>query len=85
MYFYTNYRAHQTHYEQMGNLFGKVKLEDTAWNVQKMPSCSCCSSARLSVTRPCSGSASSLPPPEHNLTSSIYFLVKLKIMKGNFH
>lgn len=39
MYFYTNYRAHQTHYEQMGNLFGKVKLEDTtAWNVQKMPS-----------------------------------------------
>ena len=38
MYFYTNYRAHQTHYEQMGNLFGKVKLEDSAWNVQKMPS-----------------------------------------------
>ena len=35
---HTNFRAHQTHYEQMGNLFGKVKLEDAVWNVQKMPS-----------------------------------------------
>ena len=35
---YMQFRAHQTHYEQMGFLYGDIKMEEFDWIVQKMPS-----------------------------------------------
>ena len=37
-YYRFHNRAHQTHYEQMGFLYGDIRMEEFNWIVEKMPS-----------------------------------------------